>query len=478
MISLFDERREAGQKPYSFAVSVLVHGAVIGLVLLGLARRPKMNNRIFEDRFTVRHLDLNTPDPRMQPKAPSKVEYPGAQSKDSLLKARNTAPGGNPEAQPKISRQIAQAALAARTLVQPDLESKPIDIPLPTFIIWSAGKTAARVIVAPQPKPAAAAEVRPSIDPPNQDANLANLSISATDLATPTPQIQPSTTSPLVVHGPDLPQATPQTSSQSSAPPTPATVMSLSDLRVKEGAVTLPAGNETAASAASGALAQGHAADPSAAGKGNPESKAGGRGAGVGQGDAANKSGSSGSAGNRNGVKIWPAQQAAAGNADGSGNQPATVHITLPISGQFGAVILGASLKEAYPETAELWSGRLAYTVYLHVGLAKSWILQYSLSREDNAAASGNIAHIDAPWPYNIVRPNIDPGAIDADALMVHGFVNQAGRFEGLTVAFPSDFPLAKFVLDSLAQWQFRPAAQNGQNIKVEVLLIIPDQEE
>jgi hypothetical protein len=198
----------------------------------------------------------------------------------------------------------------------------------------------------------------------------------------------------------------------------------------------------------------------------------------VGQGDAANRSGSSGSAGNRNGVNIWPAQQAAAGNAEGSGNQPATTHITLPISGQFGAVILGASLKEAYPETAELWSGRLAYTVYLHVGLAKSWILQYSLSREDNAAAAGNIARIDAPWPYNIVRPNIDPGAVGADALMVHGFVNQAGRFEGLRVAFPQEFAQAKFVLDTLAQWQFRPAAQNGQNVKVEVLLIIPAQEE
>jgi len=478
MISLFDDRREADQKPYSFAVSILVHGAVVGLVLLGLAGRPKMNNRIFENRFTVRHLDLSAPDQQMRTKAPSKVEYPGAQSRDSLRKARNTAPGGSPEAQPKIPRQIAQAALAARTLVQPDIESKPIDIPLPTFMIWSAGKTAARVIVAPQPKPAAAAEVRPSINPPNQDANLADLSISATDLATPTPQIQPGATSPLVVHGPDLPQATPQTSSQSSAPPTPATVLSLSDLRMKEGAVTLPAGNETAASAASGALAQGQAAEPSAAGKGNPESKAGGRGAGVGQGDAAKRSDSSGSAGNRTGVNIWPAQQAAAGNAEGSGNQPATTHITLPISGQFGAVILGASLKEAYPETAELWSGRLAYTVYLHVGLAKSWILQYSLSREDNAAASGNIAHIDAPWPYNIVRPNLDPGAVDADALMVHGFVNRAGRFEGLRVAFPQEFAQAKFVLDTLAQWQFRPAVQNGQNVKVEVLLIIPAQEE
>jgi hypothetical protein len=110
------------------------------------------------------------------------------------------------------------------------------------------------------------------------------------------------------------------------------------------------------------------------------------------------------------------------------------------------------------------------------VGLARSWILQYSLSRADNAAAAGNITHIEAPWPYNIVRPNIEPGAIDADALMVHGFVNQAGRFEALSVLFPPQFAQAQFVLDALTQWQFRPATQNGQNVLVEVLLIIPDE--
>jgi hypothetical protein len=133
-------------------------------------------------------------------------------------------------------------------------------------------------------------------------------------------------------------------------------------------------------------------------------------------------------------------------------------------------------MEEKYPETAPLWSGRLSYTVYLHVGLARSWILQYSLSRADNAAAAGNITHIEAPWPYNIVRPNITLGAIDADALMVHGFVNQAGRFEELAVLFPPQFAQAQFVLSSLAQWQFRPATQNGKNVKVEVLLIIPDE--
>jgi hypothetical protein len=139
-------------------------------------------------------------------------------------------------------------------------------------------------------------------------------------------------------------------------------------------------------------------------------------------------------------------------------------------------VVVGSSLTEKYPETAELWSGRLSYTVYLPVGLARSWILQYSLSRADSPA--GATTRAEAPWPYNIVRPNIAPGAIDADALMIHGFVNQAGRFEALSIAFPPDFAQAQFVLNALNQWEFRPATQNGQNVKVEVLLIIPEVEE
>ena len=118
----------------------------------------------------------------------------------------------------------------------------------------------------------------------------------------------------------------------------------------------------------------------------------------------------------------------------------------------------------------------MAYTVYLHVGLARSWILQYSLPRSADASASGTIARLDAPWPYNIVRPDLEPGSIDADALMIHGFVNQSGRFETLDIVFPQGFPQAQFVLAALEKWQFRPAMQDGQSAKVEVLLIIPEQ--
>ena len=153
-----------------------------------------------------------------------------------------------------------------------------------------------------------------------------------------------------------------------------------------------------------------------------------------------------------------------------------TTPIALPKDGHFGSVIVNDALEGQFPELEGAWSGRLAYTAYLHVGLPKSWIMQYSLPRNADAAAAGTTSRLEAPWPYNIVRPNLSPDAINADALLVHGFVNQAGKFESLAVAFPPEFRQAQFLLDALNQWQFRPAAQNGQIERVEVLLIIPEE--
>ena len=86
-------------------------------------------------------------------------------------------------------------------------------------------------------------------------------------------------------------------------------------------------------------------------------------------------------------------------------------------------------------------------------------------------------SRLDAPWPFNIVRPNLEPGSVDADALMIHGFIDPSGRFQGLSVAFPPAFPQAQFVLEALEKWQFRPATQDGQPIRVEILLLIPEEE-
>jgi hypothetical protein len=61
---------------------------------------------------------------------------------------------------------------------------------------------------------------------------------------------------------------------------------------------------------------------------------------------------------------------------------------------------------------------------------------------------------------------------------MIHGFVNQSGHFETLSMVFPQAFPQAQFVIAALEKWQFRPAMQGGQSARVEVLLIIPEQAE
>ena len=138
---------------------------------------------------------------------------------------------------------------------------------------------------------------------------------------------------------------------------------------------------------------------------------------------------------------------------------------------------MGSSLADEYPETAELWTGRLTYTVYLHVGAAKNWILQYSLPRSQAPDSTPSSVRPEAPWPYDITRPSIDADA-NTDAIIVHGFVNGLGRFDKLAVIFPAELAETKFLLHALQQWQFRPAMQDGQATPVEVLLIIPAETE
>jgi hypothetical protein len=432
-ITLFSEQLELDQKPYSFIFSILAHGLAIGLLLLGIISAPKVKSPTVTERYEVRHLELRTLDSELRRPVKNDVKTPPSQSKaqSSPLDSRSDTP--------PVLRQVVQAPPGVQTLVQPDI-TKPItltaEIPLPTVVIWNQKKTLVKTIVPPPPEAPPVADIKPSIQLPNEEQNLADLAIPASVLATNAMPVLTGTTSPLVVSGPKPTPPASLSTAQGDAQPTSTALMSLSDLRMANGEVSLPPVNSSASSSSPGAMAPGQ-------GKNNADD----------QGAMAD-SGKNGSA---------------------MGNKYSTVHFTRQKDGQFGSVVVGSSLEEKYPETAALWNGRLSYTVYLPVGLARSWILQYSLSRSENAVQAGNISRIEAPWPYSILRPNIAPGIIGAEALMVHGFVNQDGRFEALAIAFPPEFSQAQFVLSTLNQWIFRPATQNGKNVKVEVLLIIPE---
>ncbi|MGD0546688.1 MAG: hypothetical protein ABR991_02530 [Terracidiphilus sp.] len=141
------------------------------------------------------------------------------------------------------------------------------------------------------------------------------------------------------------------------------------------------------------------------------------------------------------------------------------------------------SIYKPHPEASEggkdstapkPFSERKMYSVNLSVGSTKPWILIFSLPQHEVSTNAENTGQIEAPFPTDIIRPNFAPDTIGANGIIVHGFVNLDGSFENLTITSPPDFSQAKSLLDSLAKWKLRPATQNGQNVRVEVLLTIP----
>jgi hypothetical protein len=458
VISLFSERPDVSHRPSSFLVSLVAHCGALALLWFGIIYTPEFRDTIVTRHYTVRHLVIHTPTEKSRELAAGSVAYPGPHSDEE-----KPAPGKQPKAQEAALRQTANAEKGLQTLIQPDLPD-PVKVtvvtPVPNVVFWTAKKDPVKNVVAPLPEKATAADVKPSLKAPNQEIDLGDLGISATNTPTESIAVVPTTTSPLEVHGPKMVQLPPVTVSQTLAQPTPTPLMAISDVSMPDGIATLPPLNLTTERHQSVVLAPGA----------NTSGERGDKSGGTGKEQAAGGGGSKAAAG--------PLAAAISGSGPGSADGLSTLQITLPRDGQFGAVIVGASMREQFPEMSGIWNDRVAYTVYLHVGLAKSWILQYSLPRSGVAENSGNVMRLDAPWPFNIVRPNIPSGMFNSDAILVHGFVNQAGKFEALALAFPPDFQQAKFVLDALNQWQFRPAAQNGQSEKVEVLLIIPEEED
>ena len=460
-ITLFSDRPGPSQRPSSFLVSVLAHIGGITMLSLGILFSPEFREPLTPRHFTIRHLVLQTPEVNKRESASMGMAYPGPHAA-----MKNSAPGSKRAGQQASLRQTADADIGPQTLVQPDV-TEPVklalDAPVPTVIIWSPQKEVAKQMVAPRPQIPTAADVMPSIRPPNQEIKLGDTDISSAEVPSNKLPVFPTTTSPVTVHGSKPQQMAPVTASQKTAQPTPTAIMSISDLRMPEGTVTLPPVNETKVQSESGIVVPGQTA------KDDPSKQSGGTGREAAAGDAG---GANGETGDRSGTKPGT------GIGSDSDQGLTTERFTLPKNGEFGAIVVGASLEEKYPELSSIWHDRVAYTVYLHVGLQKSWIMQYSSPRNSEAALAGNVTRLEAPWPYNIVRPNIPPSAFNSDAILVHGFVNATGRFESLGIAFPPEFQQAQFVLDALSQWQFRPAVRNGKIEKVEVLLIIPEEED
>lgn len=490
--TLFSEEPTRPTPSFAIAISSVAHAIGFSLLVLSLKHIPRMNDRTEHERYTVRLLRA----PRME-LAKSRMDRDEARATSSFAGTRSSAavhsadPSPRPAANLSASApstpglsppQLAHIPVRSQILVQPDAPPdaqllQPVSVPV--AVIWAPVDVPVKVIVAPAPQAIPVADLQPAIIKPNREPKVTDVNISPTRFPSPVPVVAGSS-SPVVVSGPEAPKQMPTISSAKLELPTPARLISISSLQAT-GDVVIPLANQsvrggtsqvTSAPRPDASAGSGGAAKDGAGRVGNRNlGVTGDAGSGGDAGGAASGQGSQGAGGSQ----VDPA--AGAEQGPGTGYEGSVTHLTLPKNGQFGVVVVGSSIADEYPEVVAIWHGRLVYTVYLHVGTGKSWIMQYTVPANVEAASGGVVTKPEAPWPYDILRPHLAESDYTADAIMVHGFVNLAGRFEKLGLVFPQGFTQAKFLMDSLMQWKFRPAKQGTSLAMVEVLLIIPSEQ-
>ena len=188
-ITLFSQRIDTSRQPASFLASILIHLGVISLLWFGIAYTPRIDTHAHKDRYAVRKLDLRTPEQQARRSTKGPLRYPGPKRASS-----KPAPG-KLNAPPAVMRQMTHARLGPQTLIQPDLPDRLTliqPVPVPLVLLWSPSKTPVKDIVAPLPEKPTASDVKPSLERPNEEVNLADVDLSATNLPSVKLPLMPS----------------------------------------------------------------------------------------------------------------------------------------------------------------------------------------------------------------------------------------------------------------------------------------------
>lgn len=139
--------------------------------------------------------------------------------------------------------------------------------------------------------------------------------------------------------------------------------------------------------------------------------------------------------------------------------------ITRPKEGKYTYVVMGSSPEESFPETAGMMRCKFTYNVNLRIGLRPDWILLF-------CPPGGAGGRIEAPYPYLMLRPELEE--FPQERIFVHGWINESGRLEQLTVPEPVSARNRELLLESLRGWELRPASRNGSPVRAEILVVIP----
>lgn len=490
IVTLFSEQKIAQAGSPSMLASVFAHLAASGIffVLMKVAV-PHIIHVSPQDFSVVRILNYN----------PSTSQ---ASSGDDGLHylARNTpaikSAGGRLRPRRRVLPPNPKVKAGPQTILQahPNHVAPPQHSVIPTVLLTASHPKITEKLFTPPPRPNAAAPTPHLLTLPNEEIHVADLMISSAPFTSNDFPVLPSTTVPYKLDNPTTDAQIVETTSPTQHAPSATQLLSISDLQIVKGDITIPqTEDEVQKTAATGSMTAGEEYKTpgvqSSPQPGTSESPASGTDAGTnGEIASASRADSSnptkaapgitiqgqGSLSETNGLSTAAGPQPGT-SMSGSvmGNQISFTKIVKSKKGQFGAVLMGDSPEQNFPETADLWAGRNAYTVYINVGTQTNWILQYSLPKSAPAAERQEV--LGAPYPYEMLRPNFAPSELNSDALLVHGYITTAGRLIDPTAEYPPGFTLAAKVLHALMQWQFRPAMLNGAPTMVEVLFIIPN---
>ena len=423
----------------------------------------------------------------------------------------------------------ARVKAVKQTLVQLDVPPDVVvkhEIPLPAVMLWTQTEPPPmkkRFIAPPLkalPKTAQKLPLAAALEPPNREINIAPVQMAASVLNKAPAYVPPPAVASPATAGQEPAKELPKLGLEDSYQPSAANIISLPDNPLRSTTmIALPPANQVASSGA----VKAESAPGQGGSEGNTE-KLGGRGHGEGEpGDGGSVTQSGGAAGGKSGalagggVNTGVSPNTGSGNTTGGGGSGTATasagtsgtgsasagtgagkstgeggngagegpesalagftRLTLPKDGKFGVVVQGYAGAVPYPESVGALSGKVVYTVYLKVGLKRSWILQYCLPKASGTTVprGKSATPLEAPWPYLVMRPD-GWGASDPDYVMVHGTLTSAGKFDQMTLAFPDELERKDLLLKSLKMWAFRPASRDGEPIAVEVLLIIPRQ--
>jgi hypothetical protein len=510
---IFSTIAKPRHRSLAFFFSLVLHGGFVFLMFLGLdlmARPQPEPERIQHDSFLVLKLTLLPPRPSHASDAASSAELldpvvvPSKAAKNPEAgQAADSSPAQTEDGSERRSFELPPATKpkADYTLIQRDARSKAepkVSIRVPEAVVWSPQELAAKSPIVPGPEFGAKLPDAPlSLDVPKPAAKALPLRELAIDSPVPPPiPVRRVSTAPVKMSTSEEGNRIPESLSRPTQEKSAGHLISVSDIPLPPDAlVAIPpisqiaamrkpdlpaaaagsnsgtggaagkntAGKDTAGSARDGALTSRRAAAPKPLPTANPSNEAG-TGEGAHPADRAS------------------VQSSASGRPGGSGAAetplgPGVVRIDRPQNGKPSSVVLGSSSREAYPESAGVLACKIVYTVYVQVGLPKSWILQFCLpdANDRTGAAAGTVAALDAPWPFHIIRPPIT--GLDGDYTLVHGVVNTSGHFERLALVTPDEVAKNELI-PALQQWEFRSATRDGQPAAVEILLIIPHRQE